>query len=169
MTGRTVLTFLAASILIVGVAGFDVDAAQEGKALGKTKNGPSFCRSGAGHPVYGRQWCLEKGHGLGTSIWHHAHVGKVVFGRVPKGRIESPRLGAREVAEILTDVVLDEIFGKSHYDLDRAQLGGTWRGGSTEGILVLEVLSGGAPVAELTDSDLDGEVDVVLVAGHQDP
>jgi len=28
------------------------------------------------------------------------------------------------------------------------------------------VLIGGAPVAELTDTDLDGEVDVVLIAGQ---
>lgn len=26
---------------------------------------PAFCRSGAGHPVYGRRWCLEKGFGIG--------------------------------------------------------------------------------------------------------
>ncbi|CAN5333634.1 hypothetical protein BH18GEM1_BH18GEM1_20700 [soil metagenome] len=29
-------------------------------------NGPPFCRSGAGHPVHGRRWCLEKGWGLGN-------------------------------------------------------------------------------------------------------
>lgn len=29
-------------------------------------NGPAFCRSGAGHPVHGRRWCLEKGFGLGN-------------------------------------------------------------------------------------------------------
>lgn len=28
-------------------------------------NGPAFCRSGEGHPVWGREWCLEKGFGLG--------------------------------------------------------------------------------------------------------
>ncbi|HYO46046.1 MAG TPA: hypothetical protein VEY33_05100 [Gemmatimonadota bacterium] len=28
-------------------------------------NGPSFCRSGAGHPVFGLQWCLNKGYGIG--------------------------------------------------------------------------------------------------------
>ena len=28
-------------------------------------NGPPFCRSGAGHPVHGRRWCIEKGWGLG--------------------------------------------------------------------------------------------------------
>lgn len=26
---------------------------------------PAFCRSGAGHPVHGRRWCLDKGFGLG--------------------------------------------------------------------------------------------------------
>lgn len=30
-------------------------------------SGPSFCRSGAGHPVWGLEWCLDKGYGIGTS------------------------------------------------------------------------------------------------------
>ena len=155
---------LTATLLIVGLSGSDAIAAQRGKAVGKTNNGPSFCRSGAGHPVYGRQWCLEKGHGLGESSWRHARFGRVVFGKAPKGPLENPQLGARDIAEILTDIVLDEIFGESPYD--RARLDGTWRGGSPEGLLVLEVRLGGSPVAELTDTDLDGEVDVVLVAEH---
>jgi len=29
-------------------------------------NGPAFCRSGEGHPVFGRQWCRDKGFGLGN-------------------------------------------------------------------------------------------------------
>lgn len=28
-------------------------------------NAPKFCRTGAGHPVHGRRWCVEKGFGLG--------------------------------------------------------------------------------------------------------
>lgn len=32
---------------------------------GRNGHGPPFCRSGAGHPVHGRAWCLEKGWGLG--------------------------------------------------------------------------------------------------------
>ena len=28
--------------------------------------GPAFCRNGEGHPVWGREWCLEKGFGLGA-------------------------------------------------------------------------------------------------------
>jgi hypothetical protein len=32
----------------------------------RSDRGPSFCRSGAGHPVFGLQWCLNKGYGIGT-------------------------------------------------------------------------------------------------------
>lgn len=32
----------------------------------KRGQGPAFCRSGAGHPVHGRVWCLDKGFGLGN-------------------------------------------------------------------------------------------------------
>lgn len=28
--------------------------------------GPAFCRTGEGHPVFGRQWCRDKGFGLGV-------------------------------------------------------------------------------------------------------
>lgn len=31
----------------------------------RSDRGPSFCRSGAGHPVFGLQWCLNKGFGIG--------------------------------------------------------------------------------------------------------
>ncbi|MGH7565226.1 MAG: hypothetical protein ACREK2_00190 [Gemmatimonadota bacterium] len=31
----------------------------------RSNSGPSFCRSGAGHPVFGLQWCLNKGYGIG--------------------------------------------------------------------------------------------------------
>jgi hypothetical protein len=141
-------------------------AAQRGKAKGKQQNGPAFCRSGAGHPVYGRQWCLDHGFGLGNASWRKAQPGRIRFERVPQGRIETTRLGWREVAGILTDVALDEIFGESHYDLDRERLAGEWRGGDTEGLLVFELMLGDDPVAELTDLDLDGQVDVVLVAEH---
>lgn len=34
-------------------------------------NGPPFCRNGNGHPVHGRQWCIDKGWGLGSNrgVW----------------------------------------------------------------------------------------------------
>jgi hypothetical protein len=28
----------------------------------RSGRGPSFCRSGAGHPVYGRRWCTDRGY-----------------------------------------------------------------------------------------------------------
>lgn len=31
----------------------------------RNARGPSFCRSRAGHPVFGLQWCLNKGYGIG--------------------------------------------------------------------------------------------------------
>lgn len=40
----------------------DVDRRYDARRRGQ---GPAFCRSGAGHPVHGREWCLQKGFGLG--------------------------------------------------------------------------------------------------------
>lgn len=41
--------------------------------------GPAFCRSGAGHPVFGRRWCLEKGFGLGSRGDVFFDNGRVIF------------------------------------------------------------------------------------------
>lgn len=41
--------------------------------------GPAFCRSGAGHPVFGRRWCLEKGFGLGNRNDVFFDDGRVIF------------------------------------------------------------------------------------------
>jgi hypothetical protein len=30
------------------------------------RRAPAFCRSGEGHPVWGPEWCIERGYGLGT-------------------------------------------------------------------------------------------------------
>jgi hypothetical protein len=74
------------------------------------------------------------------------------------------RIGAREIAEILTGAVLDEIFGERRGNRDRSRLAGAWRGGPDDGILVLELFDGDDAIAELADIDLDGDVDVVLIA-----
>lgn len=44
--------------------GRDRDRRWERRARARGR-GPAFCRSGAGHPVHGRRWCLQKGFGLG--------------------------------------------------------------------------------------------------------
>ena len=51
-----------------------IDAEAKGQGRGKNKGdkngqGPAFCRSGAGHPVHGRQWCRDKGWDTTSSIW----------------------------------------------------------------------------------------------------
>jgi hypothetical protein len=49
--------------------------------------GPSFCRSGAGHPVHGRRWCTRKGFGLGRDVLFdtrrrdRTRQGDIVIGR----------------------------------------------------------------------------------------
>ena len=42
--------------------------------------GPAFCRSGEGHPVFGRRWCLEKGFGLGDRNRRFLDRGGIVLG-----------------------------------------------------------------------------------------
>lgn len=36
-------------------------------AVSRTRKGPKFCRNGVGHPVFGRQWCVDHGFALGTA------------------------------------------------------------------------------------------------------
>ena len=44
---------------------FSADAKNANKIKAAKDNGPAFCRSGAGHPVFGREWCREKGWDVG--------------------------------------------------------------------------------------------------------
>jgi Ni/Co efflux regulator RcnB len=46
--------------------------------------GPAFCRSGSGHPVFGRQWCREKGFGLGMERRDLGRAGDIIIGRRPR-------------------------------------------------------------------------------------
>ena len=39
----------------------DVAAQGRGKSQRSNSGGPAFCRSGAGHPVHGWEWCRQKG------------------------------------------------------------------------------------------------------------
>ena len=52
-------------------------------------NGPPFCRSGQGHPVHGRQWCVDKGWGLGgrdVRLDRRRDRDDVIIRRVPRDR-----------------------------------------------------------------------------------
>lgn len=62
MTTRAMWLILA---LLVVLLPFEVGAQGKGnqgnKAKGGNGNGPAFCRSGAGHPVFGWEWCRDRG------------------------------------------------------------------------------------------------------------
>ena len=124
---------------------------------------PSFCRSGAGHPQWGRQWCLDKGFGLGTQQNRHwgttRELGDLVFVRqVTPGS--------------LTRDVLLSVIGPIAFDrlaLHALSLGytdpltGTWYTEGT-GPNVLRINSGSWPIAELVDTNRDRRTDLMLVA-----
>ena len=122
--------------------------------------GPAFCRSGAGHPVYGRQWCVQKGFGLGRNVrWDRVRWDDVIFRRpMPRRDYELRR-------DVLQDVLGSVVFGR--LDMRRRQYGinapltGYWRvdGGRS----VMLVTAGGFPLAELIDHNYDRRVDMVLV------
>jgi hypothetical protein len=124
---------------------------------------PSFCRSGAGHPVWGREWCLEKGFGLGSyqnNWWGYSNN---------IGDFTLPRTG---IASILSTTALQSLLGSTGFDrlaLQAVSLGllepltGRWVSQQT-GPQILMVDSGTYPVAELVDSNRDFRLDDLLVA-----
>ncbi|HUH14160.1 MAG TPA: hypothetical protein VMK65_13680 [Longimicrobiales bacterium] len=121
-----------------------------------TEGSPSFCRSGEGHPVWGREWCARKGFGLGGATWGRTRVEDVIL-RQPRERT------GVTLRDVLDGVILDRLA------LHALSLGytdplyGYWLGEPT-GPRVLRIEAGGQPVAELVDDDRDGRVDVILVS-----
>lgn len=125
---------------------------------------PSFCRSGSGHPVWGRQWCIEKGFGLGRDgdfRWARGiDFDNVIFRRP----ITATELLTRE---LLLGVLGDNAFNRlaAHaVSLGLVEpLAGRWMGEST-GPRVLLVSSGARPVAELVDVNRDDRAEMLVVA-----
>lgn len=130
-----------------------------------SKGAPSFCRSGAGHPVWGRQWCLDKGFGLGTERdlrWGFTDnldqsillnpgttTGSIIVGDA-LARILGPTVTDRLALHAITLGLADPLVGR-------------WLG-DPNGQRVLQVSSGRTPVAELTDVNRDNLADRLLVA-----
>lgn len=122
---------------------------------------PAFCRSGEGHPVWGRAWCIDKGFGLGSragTIWSRGSIGDVIFRR-PDDRTRLDRGG-------LIGVLGDIVFGR--LALQAITLGydqplvGVWLA-EPEGPRILRVNSGPYEVAEFYDADRDGRAEVLYV------
>jgi hypothetical protein len=129
----------------------------------RVRNGsPAFCRSGAGHPVWGRQWCLDKGFGLGS-------VNNVRWGRtvdpvdvVLQRRVTTGDLTRDILLGVLGDVAFNRLATHALTLGYVEPLSGRWIGEPT-GPQVLVVSSGRAPVAELVDLNRDGRADLMYV------
>jgi hypothetical protein len=124
---------------------------------------PSFCRSGAGHPVWGRQWCLDKGFGLGNdrdlSWGRTTTVPDIIFRR----RTDSDRLTGNVLLDVLGDVVFNRLALHAITLGFADPLDGVWLG-EPSGPRVLRLSSGGYPVAEIVDANRDDRADVLVVA-----
>jgi hypothetical protein len=126
-----------------------------------TAGSPAFCRSGRGHPVFGREWCLESGFGLGSRrdrMWSRTEPGDIIFHR-PLSNDRLPR-------DVLLDVVGDVVFNR--LALHAVSMGysepltGSWAA-QDGGPKILYIRSGDVVLAELVDRDRNDRVDVLYV------
>ncbi len=128
-----------------------------------TGGAPSFCRSGQGHPVWGRQWCLDKGFGLGAQQdvrWGSTrNIGDIIFGR----QVSSGNLTRDALLNLLGPVAFDRLALHALTLGYTDPLSGVWRGDAS-GPNMLFVNSGRSPVAELVDTNRDWRTDLMLVA-----
>ncbi len=119
--------------------------------------GPPFCRGNRpqGHPVHGRAWCQAKGW---QANWNRT--------RWDDARLPDRRRGTVYEHDTLAEALGRVVFGR--LEGQRRQLGasgdmqGRWVDGSG-GARVLQIRAGGIPIAELTDLNGNGRVDVVLL------
>ena len=129
------------------------------------KGAPSFCRSGAGHPVWGRQWCVEKGFGLGNDGDHRwsrvLDPSNVVLTRPAT----TSDLTRAVLMDVLGSVVLNRLATHAVTLGYQDPLAGRWIGEPADtGPRVLLVSSGTRPVAEMVDVNRDGRADLMLVS-----
>jgi hypothetical protein len=115
-------------------------------------NGPPFCRNGQGHPTKGMEWCREKGW-TQQSGW-----GNIIY-RNPLPSDRQPR-----ARDILDSVILGRLTDYSRQLGARGPIESRsfWVGDAS----VLQLRAGGVPLAEFTDWNRDGRVDLVLVPGR---
>lgn len=107
------------------------------------RRGPAFCRSGAGHPVWGRRWCRDKGFALGPvgrGLGRLDRRGGGVFRTLPEILLgpdlhgdarflhRGGALGRGDLGEILglavRDLVLHEVLSLSRHEARRVT--GRW-------------------------------------------
>lgn len=128
------------------------------------RRGPAFCRSGLGHPVHGRAWCLRKGFGLGAVPWVRIGLDGVRVGATERPRRFDGRLGSRDLAAILGEDVLRRLLEEAGRDASVSFLNGRWQDGvAGPGARVLQIRVVDRPLAEINDLDADGRAEAVLL------
>jgi hypothetical protein len=126
------------------------------------KNGPKFCSNGQGHPVHGRQWCAQKGYGLGNDRWRNAGWEDIVFGRRDRRYdYENGRMSGSVLQDVLGRVIYGRLASQSRY-VGGGSLNGQWLSQSG-GPRILQVFAGSRPLAELVDGNRDGRAEVVML------
>jgi hypothetical protein len=115
---------------------------------------PSFCRSGAGHPVYGRDWCWERGFRLGEDWDRNRGAGL---------RLEPP--AGSPIDQSVLSRMFDAAFMTRLQNLRRslglnAPLNGSWME-TTVGGRLLSIRAGSTPIAEISDRNRDGRADAM--------
>ena len=122
---------------------------------------PAFCRSGEGHPVWGRGWCVDKGFGLGDGdgVWGWDDSLEDVVLRAPDR--DRGMLDRGGLADVLGDIVFGRIALQSLVLGVDEPLTGRWIG-RDDGPAVLRITAGDLTVAELVDADRDDRVDAMV-------
>ena len=144
----------------LALAMMPASAVAQGRGRGNAKakaNGPAFCRTGGGHPVYGRAWCVQKGFGLGNQDWRRVDHGVIVLKHEVNVRVERAGL-----LEILGEILLSQLELRRAALHDDSPLTGRWLT-PPDGARVLQVWAGAVPLSEVVDNDRDGSVDLVVM------
>ena len=124
---------------------------------------PAFCRSGEGHPVWGREWCLDKGFGLGARpgyLWSRGLIDDVFY---RPAYYDYDRLDRGGLIGVLGDIIFTRLaLHALSLGFDQP-LAGMWVA-EPASPRILRVYSGDGQVAEFIDLDRDDRVEMLYVA-----
>jgi hypothetical protein len=138
---------------------------EEGRDRGRgravPRRGPDFCSRGGGHPVHGWRWCDDRGY-VRAPVWRSVNPGRLYFRRSAR---DSGVFGARELARILGEDAVEDLYRSARWMGAREPLQGRWMPTRDRWVRILQVRTGNIPLAEFRDLDGDRRVDVLLVAG----
>lgn len=126
---------------------------------------PAFCRSGAGHPVFGRQWCIDKRFGLGSDNDFRWGRTERITDLLFLQPVTKESLAREALLAVLGPVAFDRLALHAITLGLSDPLSGRWMVSPEPGAPnVLLVSSGRLPVAEVVDIDRDNRADMLVVA-----